>query len=133
MGRKTFESIGRALPGRHNVVITSRRNYSPAGITVVGSLEDALEAAGSDETDECFVIGGRQVYEQSLPLACRLYLTEIYRDIRGDVLFPDFDRNLFGVVFREEHREGEPPFTFLIMERKVPTFSACFGTPPESG
>lgn len=118
MGRRTFESIGGALPGRLNIVVTSRKDYAPTGVTVAGSLDQALRRARTAETEESFIIGGRRVFAAALPLADRIYLTEIHRDIPGDIFFPDFDRELFRVVFREEHGEGDLPYTFLIMERK---------------
>jgi dihydrofolate reductase len=118
MGRLTFESMGNALPGRRNIVITTRKGFAPPGVTVTRSFEEALSRAGEVETRESFVIGGHRVFARALPLADRLYLTEIHRDIPGNVLFPDFDRESFRQVFREEHREADPPFTFLILERR---------------
>ncbi|MBM7070447.1 type 3 dihydrofolate reductase [Shewanella sp. 202IG2-18] len=89
MGRKTFESIGRPLPGRHNIVITRQSDFSVEGITAVSSFEEAKSAAGNVE--EIAVIGGGQLYKQLLPIADKLYLTLINIDVDGDTYFPDWD------------------------------------------
>ena len=89
MGRKTFESIGRPLPGRHNIVITRQSDFSAEGVTMVSSFEDAKVAAG--DVDEIAVIGGGQLYNQLLPIADKLYLTLINIDVVGDTYFPHWD------------------------------------------
>ncbi|MFW6181413.1 MAG: dihydrofolate reductase [Spirochaetota bacterium] len=122
MGRRTFESMGGALPGRYNILITTRKGPAPPGVTVARSFEEALARAGEVETGESFVIGGSRVFARALPQADRLYLTEIHRDVPGDVRFPDFSREFFREVFREEHREADPPFSFLILERRSRTY-----------
>jgi dihydrofolate reductase len=88
MGRKTHESIGRALPGRLNIVVTRQADYAAPGCEVVGSLEAALARAGDGEA---FVIGGHELYRRSLPIADRLYLTYLDASPDGDVFFPEFD------------------------------------------
>ena len=117
MGRKTFESIGRPLPGRTNVVISRNENFRPEGCLVVDSFEKAVAMFPPDE--EAFVIGGAQVYAQALPIADRLYLTEI--DYEGDTRFPDWDRSAW--TLSSEHRfprgeRFEHPFAFLDFVRK---------------
>ena len=89
MGRKTWESIGRPLPGRTSVVVTRQRGFRAPGAIVAHSLDEALNACGTDE--EIFVIGGAELYAKALPRAGRLYLTEVGADIEGDVRMPDFD------------------------------------------
>ncbi|MGE6568075.1 type 3 dihydrofolate reductase [Shewanella vesiculosa] len=89
MGRKTFESIGRPLPGRHNIVISRNSQLSIDGVTCVQSFDDAVAAAG--DCDEIVVIGGGQLYQQLLPKADILYLTLIDLDVDGDTVFPDWD------------------------------------------
>lgn len=87
MGRKTFKSIGRPLPGRQNIVLTRDRNYHHEGVTVVHSLEDAIHAA---EDDDIFVIGGAEVYKEALPLATQIFETRVHTTIEGDTFFdPD--------------------------------------------
>ena len=104
MGRKTFESIGSPLPGRDNIVITRSRDWSPPGCAVVHSLDAAL--ASVESRGEAFVIGGAQIYALAMPLAQRLYLTEIERDFDGDAFFPEYDRSAWREVSRERRLAG---------------------------
>jgi dihydrofolate reductase len=90
MGRKTFESIGRALPGRQNIVVTHNRAFAAPGCVVVGSLDEAWKAAG--DAEEVCVIGGTTLFTETLPLADLIHLTEVESDIEGDTYFPEFDR-----------------------------------------
>ena len=89
MGRNTWESIGRLLPGRTTVIVSRQRDYRVPGAIVADSLDRALAACGSD--DEIFVIGGAQLYAAALPLADRIYLTIVDADVEGDTLMPQFD------------------------------------------
>jgi len=117
MGRKTFESIGRPLPGRRNLVITHNPRYRAEGCEVLTSLEAAL-AACAGTADEIFVIGGAQIYAEALPLARRLYLTEIRAEFPGDAHFPAFDRGAWRETAREHHRaESGIEFDFTVYER----------------
>ena len=90
MGRNTWESIGRLLPGRTTVIVSRQRDYAIAGAIVAPSLDAALIACGND--DEIFVIGGAQLYSAALSRADRIYLTEVDAEVEGDTLMPDFDR-----------------------------------------
>jgi dihydrofolate reductase len=111
MGRRTYDSIGRPLPGRLNIVITRNRDFAPPGVTVVESLAAALAAAG-DAAEVC-VIGGGEIYGQALPLAARLELTEIALQFEGVTRFPAFDRQDWRETARERHPAGDPaPFAF---------------------
>lgn len=120
MGRKTWESLPdafRPLPGRLNIVVSRNPDFHAAGGTVVGSLADALTAAGDAET--AFVIGGAELYRQALPLADRLLLTEIDRDYAGDAFFPAFDI----AEWHETSRDGQIaesglPFAFVTYTRR---------------
>jgi dihydrofolate reductase len=85
MGRKTYDSIGRPLPGRENIVVTRNKDFKAEGITVVHSLQEALEHT---KNTEAFVIGGAQIFKEALPLASRLYITHIYHTFEGDTYFP---------------------------------------------
>jgi dihydrofolate reductase len=109
MGRRTYESIGRALPGRLNVVVTRQAGYAAPGCTVVGSLDAAYAAAGA--VAEVCVIGGGELYREALPHADILHLTEIHAEFEGDAFFPPVDRTQWREVSREVH-EGEAPFRF---------------------
>ncbi|MCZ6559577.1 MAG: type 3 dihydrofolate reductase, partial [Gammaproteobacteria bacterium] len=89
MGRKTWESIGKALPGRKNIVLTGQAGYTTDGATVVNSIDEAIAACESAE--ELMVIGGAGVYQAFLPRAQKIYLTQIDNDIEGDTFFPQLD------------------------------------------
>jgi dihydrofolate reductase len=118
MGRKTFESLGRPLPGRTNIVITRNRDYCQDGCLVADSISAAIALCSG--ADEIFFIGGAELYAQSIPLADRLYLTEVDIEPLGDAWFPDYDRSAFREVARESHT-GETgdalKFDFVVYER----------------
>lgn len=119
MGRKTWESIGRPLPGRTNIVITRDPHYEASGAAVVGDLEMALVAAG--DAPEVMIIGGAQVYAKALPRATRVYLTEVHARPDGDTHLPEFSKAEWREIAREDHvAEGETPaFSFVTLERIV--------------
>ena len=122
MGRKTWESIGRALPGRLNIVITRTASFTASGATVVGSLDEAYRAAGN--VDKGFIIGGGQVYAEAMSTADRIYLTEIATEVEGDTWFPAFDRSQWKETLMGEHAPDEKnahPLRFLLLERRTPT------------
>lgn len=118
MGRKTFESLGRPLPGRTNIVITRNVDYRRDGCLVADSIPAAI--ALCEDTDEVFFIGGAELYAQVIPLADRLYLTEVDVDAQGDAWFPDYDRSAFREISRESHTGGKGDtlrFDFVVYER----------------
>jgi dihydrofolate reductase len=100
MGRKTHESIGRALPDRKNIVITHDKSYKSEGCLVVNSLQEAI--AATDSADEAFVIGGSAIYDQVLPQIDKIYLTRVKADIKGDKFFR-FDLSLWQQIAAEQH------------------------------
>lgn len=116
MGRKTFESIGRPLPGRENIVITRNADIKAAGCTVVHSLDEAVKAAAATGTDEVFVIGGAEIYRQALPLTDRLELTLIEGTYQADTFFPEYEAD-FAVTAEETRADENPPYTFVTLER----------------
>lgn len=101
MGRKTFESIGRPLPNRTNIIITHNQNFSAPGCIVVKSLDEALNEAKKVETDEIFIVGGGQIFAEALPFANKLFLTIVDEDAEGDVYFPDYSA-FNKITFEEE-------------------------------
>ncbi len=118
MGRKTFESLGRPLPGRTNVVITRNRDYRPAGCLVAESIPAALALCG--DSDEVFFIGGAELYAQAIPLADRLYLTEVDIDAQGDAWFPEYNRGAFREIARESYTGSKGDalrFDFVVYTR----------------
>ena len=118
MGRKTFESIGRPLPERTNIVISADANFRADGCTVVPSPERALVAAGG--APEVMVMGGASIYAQFLERADRLYLTLVHAPIEGDAFFPEFDASAWREVEREERGPDQTnpyPYSFTVQER----------------
>ncbi len=96
MGRKTWDSIGRPLPGRQNIVITRQPGFSAEGCDVVASVEEAVALAG--DVDEIMVIGGSQIYELALPFADRIYLTRVHAQVDGDAFFPEVDGSQWRLI-----------------------------------
>jgi len=113
MGRATYDSIGRPLPGRTTIVVTRNRDWSADGVLVAHSLEEALDLA-AQQPGEAFVVGGTQIYEQALPLATHQVLTEVDLAPEGDAHYPEFDLDEW-VEVRREPRDG---FTWVWWERK---------------
>ncbi len=124
MGRKTWESIGRPLPGRTNIVITRDQNFQAGGARVVHSLDDALRLAEHvgviEGADEVIVIGGAEIYALALPKAERLYLTQVHAEVEGDAWFPEFDLSQWQELAREDFKAEGPnpyPYSFIVLER----------------
>jgi dihydrofolate reductase len=118
MGRKTYESIGKPLPGRQNIVLTRDANYRRDGVTVVHDVDAALRAGG--EAPEIMIIGGADLFRVFLPRAGRVHLTRVHGDIAGDVLWPELDRREWNAVEREAHAADERhawPMTFEVWEK----------------
>ena len=118
MGRKTFDSIGKPLPGRTSVVLTRNPQWSFDGCLVVSSVDDAL--AKLADREEVLVIGGAELYQQTLPHADRLYLTEIDADFEGDAWFPEFDLSQWQQISRQPHPDNGRGFgfDFVVYQRK---------------
>lgn len=118
MGRKTHESIGRPLPGRENVVITRDKKYLARNFTVLHSLECVY--AKFHETAEIMIMGGAELYAQTLEKANRLYLTEVHADVEGDTYFPVYDRESWEEIERHDFKaddKNEYDYSFVILER----------------
>jgi len=119
MGRRTFESIGKALPGRLNIVVSRNPAFRAAGCTVVGSLEEAWRAAG--DAPEVSVIGGTSLFAEALPVADRIHLTEVDADVVGDTYFPEFNRASWSEKEVSRHPADERhtyPFRIVVLDRK---------------
>ncbi len=116
MGRRTYDSIGRALPGRTNVVVTRQAGWTADGVLVAGSLEDALAVAARHEGD-VMVIGGGEIYAQALDLADTVELTEVHLFPKGDAHFPDLDPAVWREVSREPYEHEGVRFDFVRLER----------------
>ena len=133
MGRKTFESIGKILPGREHFIISRNPDYKVPGATVVSSLEQAMQRC-EGKTDEAFIIGGAEIYRQSLPCLNRLYLTIIHQKISGDAYFPTIQIELgpsiqkqdsmvpvFKILSQEDHLNAPLSYSFLVLEKMTPS------------
>lgn len=118
MGRKTYESIGRPLPKRTNIVVTRQADYDAPGCKVVSDLPSALAAVPEGE-DEAFIMGGGQLYAESIGRADRIYLSELSEAIEGDVTFPEFDADAFEVVETEAFPDASIPYVYRVYERVV--------------
>ncbi len=125
MGRKTFQSIGRPLPGRENIVITRNQDYSPDGVRVVHDLASALALAKkiADASDiyEVMVIGGAEIYAAALPLADRIYLTEVDLAVEGDAFMPDFPGDDWAAVETSDDQLDEKSgliFRWVVLDRQ---------------
>jgi len=113
MGRKTFESIGRPLPKRQNLILTKDRNFRAEGCIAVHSVKEAIEAAEK----EIMIIGGSQIYELFLPFADKMYLTIIEKDFEGDAYFPEFDSREWKETSRTSQEDNGLSFSFVDFER----------------
>lgn len=120
MGRKTYESIGKPLPNRLNLILTRDPNYKAAGCLTVTSLENALHQATADKRTDLFIIGGAQIYRQLLPNAYRLYLTIVHQQMKGDALFPEINKEEWREIEHTRHpadAENEYAYSFMRLER----------------
>lgn len=125
MGRKTYESIGRPLPGRLNIVVTRDETWQVDGVQVEHDLNNALEAAFADarakNVTEVMIAGGSQIYQQAMEQADRIYYTEIHKNYDHDASFPALDKALWQEVSREDHDgdgDQKPNYSFVVFERK---------------
>jgi len=119
MGRKTFDSIGKPLAGRTNIVVSQDPDFHPAGVTVARSIAEALPTG--EDRDEIMVIGGASFYAQLLPRAQRLYITEIHHDFPGDAYFPAWQPEEWREIARDEHAADADniyPYSFVTLERR---------------
>ena len=115
MGRKTYESIGHALPQRTNIILTGQTDYHASGCIIARDLPAAIEVCPDGE-NEVFLCGGGQLYKEALPIADRLYLSVIHKEVCGDIYFPEFSLTQFRQV-KSVYVEDILPYTFLIYER----------------
>lgn len=119
MGRRTYESIGRPMPERLNIIVTRDKNYKAVGCIVVNSMEDAIKAAKG--SDEIMIIGGAEIYKLFLPLANRLYITKVHGSFKGDTYFPKFNEGEWVKLnekFVEKDKENTYSYTIMVLERR---------------
>ncbi len=121
MGRKTFESLANPLPHRDSWVVTRNKDYQREGISVYHSLENAIEAGEKKGLDTVFILGGGEIYRQSMDIADKLIITEVHHEFEGDTYFPDIDKQKWEEVSREEYKADEKnkyDFAFVQYQRK---------------
>ena len=121
MGRKTFESLGKPLPGRKNIVITRNKDWKNEAVAVVHSTEEAIHIAQESDIKEIFIIGGAEIFNSVLPQANRIYLTRIHHQFEGDAFFPELNKNEWQVTsqkFCTVDEKNAYPHTFQVWERK---------------
>jgi dihydrofolate reductase len=120
MGRRTFESLSQALPNRLNIVVTRDPSYQAKGAVTVREISEALSLAREHRKtygNEVFIVGGGEIYRQTMDQVDRVYLTRIHKTFEGDAFYPDLSLDEFNLVSQQD-REGSPPFSFLVFERK---------------
>ncbi|HNP54512.1 MAG TPA: dihydrofolate reductase [Ferruginibacter sp.] len=122
MGRKTFESVNKPLPGRFNIVVTQNPNWPvPAGVWMAGDLRSALQQAVKTGAKECFIIGGGEIYQQALPMADRVLLTRVHATLEGDAFFPELkesDWMLERDLFFPSDEKHAYPYSFQTWIRR---------------
>ncbi|CAN5120983.1 dihydrofolate reductase [soil metagenome] len=116
MGRKTHEAIGRILPGRLNIIVTTDKDYQVEGGEVVHSLSDSIDLASKSDGEEIFIFGGANLYAQALDRVTRLYLTIVHKSVEGDAVFPDYS-DFKKVIYQEEKEFEGLKYTYLTLER----------------
>ncbi len=120
MGRKTFLSIGKPLPKRTNIVLTRNPFFVASNIIATSSIDEALSIAQNNEETEVFIIGGGEIYRQSMPYWDKVYITLIDLEVEGDVFFPELDKNEWQLISEDPHEadeKNEYNYTFLVYER----------------
>jgi dihydrofolate reductase len=122
VGRKTFESIGRPLPGRRMIVVTRDRNYKAEGCDLAHSVEDATRLARERGESEVFICGGAEIYAQSIGIVGRMYLTFVGAEVAADTFFPEFDEQKWDElesVYQPADEKNQYPFTFKLLVRRI--------------
>ena len=120
VGRKTFESIGKPLPGRHTIIVTRNSNFNTEGCFVARSVEDAIALARDRGETEVFVIGGAEIYARALEAVDRIYLTEVHAEVDADTFFPEFDRSAWietQQIYHSTDEKNQYSFMFKVLER----------------
>ena len=121
MGRKTFEAVNKPLPGRFNIVITRQAGWKADGVIVAKDLKEALQKAAETNCKEIFIIGGGEIYKQSMEIADKIYLTRVHATIEGDTFFPMVDENKWQLIANEDFEVDEKhafAYSFQVWERK---------------
>ena len=121
MGRKTFEAVGKPLPGRTNIIVTSNKDWSAENTITTTNIDDAIKVANDTNSNEIFITGGGEIYKQTLPIADKVYLTRVHTTIDGDAFFPEMDLNTWEIDFEKHVKSDEKnkfDMTFQTWKRK---------------
>lgn len=118
MGQKTFESIGKILPDRTNMILSFDKNHKVPGAFVFKSPDEAIAFAKNRGEEELMIIGGGMIYKHFLPVADKIYLTRVLKDYDGDATFPKIDLDMWKETVLEKHLDNNPQFEYVILERK---------------
>jgi dihydrofolate reductase len=121
MGRKTYESLGKPLAGRTNIIVTRKEDWQPEGTIVVHDIKQAMVAAAETDAKEVFVIGGGEIYQQTLPMTERVYLTRVHTTIDGDTFFPEINEDNWDLLSRLDFSKDEKhayDYSFEVWQRK---------------
>ncbi|MEO6404975.1 MAG: dihydrofolate reductase [Ferruginibacter sp.] len=122
MGRKTFEAVNKPLPGRINIVITSKENWKSENVWVAKDIAEGLKQAASTNCKEIFIIGGGEIYKQTMDIADRIYMTRVHAELEGDTYFPEIDEDKWHLVKKEDFNADEKhayPYSFETWELKT--------------
>lgn len=122
MGRKCYQSIGKPLPKRTNIIVTRNPFYIVSNCFIANSVEEALEIAHDNGEEEAIIIGGGEIYRLTESLWDKLYVTEVHANIDGDIFFPEIDKQKWNLVSQEDHRKdvkNEYDYSFLVYEKKA--------------
>ena len=122
MGRKTYDSMGKPLTGRTNIVITRQKDWKQAGVVVVPDLQSALKAAKETDAKETFVVGGGEIFKQAISRANKIYYTRVHAMLEGDVFFPEINHSDWKLVSSLDFPSDEKhayPYTFQVWEREI--------------
>jgi dihydrofolate reductase len=121
MGRKTYESLGKPLAGRTNIIITHKQDWQPQGVFVVHDIQEAMVAAGDTDAKEAFIIGGGEIYRQTLPITQRVYLTRVHTTLEGDTFFPDINEADWQLLSQLDFNADEKhayAYSFQVWQRR---------------
>lgn len=120
MGRNTFESLKKDLPGRINIVVTTKTDWHPKNVFVAHNIADAIEKAKESDAREIFIIGGGEIFKQTMDKADKIYLTRVHTTVEGDTSYPEIDKSQWKLIKEESHPADEKnnfPYTFEVWEK----------------
>lgn len=123
MGRKTFESVNRPLPGRLNIVVTNNKEWARDGVVTMATIDEAIAYAGKEHFKEIFIIGGGEIYRQTMEIADRIYMTRVHTSLEGDTFYPEIDETVFQLDSSKRFEQDEKhawPYTFEVWNKINP-------------